>query len=988
MNHDFRRIKPNIMRNITFYFSVLFLTLSFITIGQSAFKSKKDKLGRTYQYVENDPLNARIYTLENGLKVYLTVYKNEPRIQTYVAVRAGSKNDPADHTGLAHYLEHILFKGTSKIGTHNWTAEKPLLEEIERLYNVYGATTDTSERTKIYKQIDSVSGVAATYAIANEYDKMLSNIGAQGTNAYTWFEQTVYVNDIPSNEIEKWSQIEGERFGEVVPRLFHTELEAVYEEKNRGLDSDNRKAWEAMFDGMFQKHQYGTQTTIGTIDHLKSPSITAIKAYFKKHYIANNMAVCLSGDFDPAEAAKLIAANFSKLPKGKVENFVVAKESPITAPVIKEVKGPDAESVSIGFRLPGRDTEDALLMELMSMVLSNSQAGLIDINLNQKQAVLGAYAFPLRLRDYSTLILGGRAKEGQSLDQTRDLLLTQVELIKKGQFDDWLLPAIINDYKLSQTIEYESNKNRADAFVQSFIYHTPWDKYVGEIERLEKFTKADIVSFANKYFNDNYVIVYKRTGEDKVTKVPKPAITPVTVNREQQSDFYQKTFAQASQEIKPVFLDFEKDIVKGTLANNIELLYNQNVENDLFELFYVFDIGTDHNPQLGIAIQYLNYIGSDKLSAEEIKKEFYKIGCNFSVHSASDQVYVSLNGLNENFEAALKLFEEFLASPKADPEALKELIGRTLKSREDAKLDKRTILTKGLVSYAKYGPKSQFTNILVKEDFDKITGKDLTVLIKDIYNYDHRVLYYGPLTTNDLTKTLDKHHQTPTTKKPTPAKTTYPELPISENHVYFVDYDMVQSEVIFLSKSKQYDPLLVPSAQLFNEYFGGNMGSIVFQEMRESKALAYAVRSYYSVAGKKEESNYVVSYIGTQADKLQEAITGMHELLADMPESENSFANAKESIRSSMATQRITKSGQLFTYERAKKLGLDYDIRKSVYDYVQKATIEDVKRFHEEYVKGQKEAMLVIGSKDNVDLKLLSKYGKVTTLTLEEVFGY
>ena len=257
-----------------------------------------------YKTVPNDPLNARIYKLDNGLTVYMTVYKNAPRIQTYIAVGAGSKNDPKTATGLAHYLEHMVFKGTDRYGAKDYSQEEPLLNQIEMLYESYRQTTDTLIRKKIYHKIDSISGAAAKYAIANEYDKMLTSIGAQGTNAYTWMEQTVYVNDIPSNQIDKWLAIESERFRKPVMRLFHTELEAVYEEKNRGLDNDGIKAWEALFAGLWQKHPYGTQTTIGTIDHLKNPSLTEIKKFYNSWYVPNNMAICLSGDFDPDSLIK------------------------------------------------------------------------------------------------------------------------------------------------------------------------------------------------------------------------------------------------------------------------------------------------------------------------------------------------------------------------------------------------------------------------------------------------------------------------------------------------------------------------------------------------------------------------------------------------------------------------------------------------------------------------------------------------------------
>lgn len=142
------------------------------------------------------------------------------------------KNDPAETTGLAHYFEHLMFKGTNSYGTQNYEAEKPLLDQIEQQFEIYRKTTDEIQRKAIYHTIDSLSYEASKYAIPNEYDKLMAAIGASGTNAYTAYDQTVYVEDIPSNQIENWAKIQVDRFENNVIRGFHTELEAVYEEKN------------------------------------------------------------------------------------------------------------------------------------------------------------------------------------------------------------------------------------------------------------------------------------------------------------------------------------------------------------------------------------------------------------------------------------------------------------------------------------------------------------------------------------------------------------------------------------------------------------------------------------------------------------------------------------------------------------------------------------------------------------------------------------
>jgi predicted Zn-dependent peptidase len=939
----------------------------------------------TYETAPDDPLNARIYTLENGLKVYLTDYEDAPRIQTYIAVRAGSKNDPADATGLAHYLEHMVFKGTTELGTANWQKEQEELAKIEALYEKYRGTSDEAMRKKIYHQIDSVSGVAATYAIANEYDKLLTAIGAKGTNAYTWVDQTVYTNDIPSNQMERWLELEADRFREMVPRLFHTELEAVYEEKNRSLDSDGRKVAEVINTELFPTHQYGTQTTIGTIEHLKNPSITAIKNYFDAYYVPNNMAIAMSGDIDFDKTIRLIDQYWGELQQQPVPAFTVAQEQPIQKPIVKEVLGPDAENVSIAFRTPGINTKDALVVQMISNLLYNGSAGLIDLNLNQQQKVLQSYAYDTPMKDYGSFRMTGMPREGQSLDQVRDLLLAQLSMIKKGEFDEELIQAVVNNDKINTMKAYEDNGNRADAFVTAFIYEMPWEKFVSRPSEFAQITKQDVVDVANKYFNDNYVLVYKRNGQDpNAQKVEKPAITPVEVNRDTQSEYYKTFLAKEVEPLQPVFIDYTKDITEVKLKNNIPLLYTHNKDNGLFQLYYILDMGTNNDQKLGMAVNYLKYLGTDKYMPEELQKEFFKLGTSFDVFSSGDQVYVSLTGLDENFEQGLNLFESVLANAKPNQQALNDMVAGVLKARQDAKLNKGVILQQAMVNFAKYGPKNPFNTLLSEKELKALKPQELVNIIKSIPTYEHRVLYYGPRETDNLVAALNTGHNVPATLKPVPAEKVYKEIDFKEPTVYWADYNMVQAEMLFLSKSVPYSKDIIPVVRLYNEYMGG----IVFQDLRESKALAYSTYSFYAPASKKERANYLQSYIGAQADKLSEAMAGMQALLTDMPLADANFQNAVASLQNSISTERITKSGILFDYERAKRLGLNYDIRQDVYQSANSMTFDQLKEFQQKYIKGQPQAILVIGSKDKLNFKELEKYGKVKQLSLKELFGY
>ena len=577
--------------------------------------------GYTYEHVTSDPMKTRIYTLDNGLKVYLSAYKDAPRAHVFIPVKAGGKNDPADNTGLAHYLEHMMFKGTDQFGSLNYTEERPLLDSIENMFNHYATLTDADERKAYYKLIDQTSNEAAKYAIPNEYDKLISAIGGKGLNAYTTEDRTVYTVDIPSNEIEKFLEIEGSRFRKIVNRLFNTELEAVYEEKNRSLDNDNWKAYETMYKLAFEKHPYGTQTVIGTIEHLKNPSITEIEKYFNKYYRPNNVAICISGDIDHTNTIKLIDKYFGSWESNpELTQPTKIREAPITSPKAAEVFGPDAENLTMAFRFGGTSDPEYAMVTLVDMLLNNSEAGLIDLNLKQQQKVLNAGSYVDNMNDYSLHAFYGTPKEGQTLDEVKELLLEQLELLKKGDFEDWLIDAVVTDLKKSEMEQLENNWSRANKMVMAFTNDIAWADYITFLDRLGKITKQEVIDFVNKNYNENYVVVYKRNGEDpNKQRVEKPEITKVPLNREVKSDFYVAISEKESPQIDPVFVDYQKDISRGNTTGGIEILAKKNEENGLFDLFFLLDIGSNNDPAMKVAVQYLEFLGTPELSAEELK---------------------------------------------------------------------------------------------------------------------------------------------------------------------------------------------------------------------------------------------------------------------------------------------------------------------------------------------------------------------------------
>lgn len=479
-----------------------------------------------------------------------------------------------------------MFKGTEKFGTQNYAAEKPLLDAIEQQFEVYRKTKDEAQRKAIYHTIDSLSYEASKYAIPNEYDKLMAAIGANGTNAYTGFDMTVYTEDIPSNQIENWAKIQADRFENNVIRGFHTELETVYEEKNMSLTRDPRKVYEAVLASLFPHHPYGTQTVLGTQEDLKNPSITNIKNYKKTWYVPNNIAICLSGDFDPDKMIVTIDKYFGHMkPNMNLPKLNLAKEEALTAPVVKEILGPDAENITLAWRFPGAASKEYETLQIVSQILYNDKAGLIDLNINQQQKALSAYCYPLDMADYSVLLMQGRPKQGQTLDEVKGLLLEEIKKLRAGDFDEKMLEANINNFKLGLMQQLEKNESRAQMFVNSFINGSNWADEVTALERMSKLTKSEIVAFANKYLNENNcAVIYKKRGQDpNEKKMSKPAITPIVMNRDAVSPFLKEIQESKVEPMSPVFLNFTTDL-KQLKAKTVFLYYTNKTQAMIFSI--------------------------------------------------------------------------------------------------------------------------------------------------------------------------------------------------------------------------------------------------------------------------------------------------------------------------------------------------------------------------------------------------------------------
>ena len=940
--------------------------------------------------VKGDAMQTRIYTLDNGLKVFMSVNKAQPRLQANIVVRTGSRNDPAETTGLAHYLEHLMFKGTQQFGTTDYAKEKPYLDEIERRYEHYRTLTDPTQRKNAYHEIDSVSQLAARYNIPNEYDKLMASIGSEGSNAYTSNDVTCYVENIPSNEIANWARIQADRFQNMTIRGFHTELEAVYEEKNISMGSDGSKEYAALWKLLAPTHPYGTQTTIGEQEHLKNPSIVNIKNYFHRYYVPNNVAIVLAGDFNPDAVIAIIDRYFgSWKPSKQLSRPEFEAQKTITSPRDTTVIGLDAENIMMGWRFKGANQLQNDTLDIVNRMLSNGKAGLLDININQPMKAMETDTYLDELHDYSMLLIEGVPLQNQKLDDLKALILAETTKLGRGEFSDDLLPAVLANKKLQFYKSLDSNQKRVSMMVDAFVNDKPWADVTQQIERQEKLTKQDIIDFARRHLRtDNYACVYKQMGTDTtLKKIEKPIITPIPANREFESKFLNEIRTAKTEPIQPVFVDFKKELTFSNTKSRLPLIYKKNTDDGIFDLVFRYDFGYTANKLYNTAFDYLDYIGTNDMTVSQIKQAFYKLACKYYAVMDQRTLSIYLTGLNENMPQALQLLEKIMHQAKADKASWSRYCDMVEKARNDAKTDQKANFN-ALWDYAIYGKYNPTRDKTPVKDLRAMNPQQLVDMLAQLGKMQHTVLYYGASDLKQLDKLLTKEHPTPAKWAPMPVNKPYKPQLTAQNEVLIAPYD---AKNIYLrqynNEGKTWSLAKAPVETLFNQYFGGGMNTVVFQELRETRALAYNAYAMYKRPEYKDDSESFFTHIISQNDKMGDCIKVFNEIVDSMPQNEAAFDLAKQSLTKSIQSERTTKFNIFQRYLFLKQLGLDHDYMQDIYAALPKLTLQDIVSFARQNIAHKPYRYAVLGNEKNLDMKVLEKIAPVKRLTTEDIFG-
>lgn len=962
-------------------------------------RTETDKDGARYECFDGDPFSSRVYTLDNGMKVFLSRNSREPRIQAYVAVRAGSADDPARSTGLAHYFEHMMFKGNEEIASLNWEKEKPLLDEIEELFERRRASSDSKEREDLYKRIDALSLEASQYS-NDEYWQLVRGLGADGTNAWTSYDETVYVSDIPRNQLEKFLYLESVRFSSIALRRFHTELEAVYEEYNRSRNSDSSRAWDALMRLTFQEHPY-RRPILGDPKDLKAPSMRDIRRFFQEHYRPDNMALVLSGDLDYEETMRLVRKYFNTMrpysgeSSSSDERSQAAAREPVQNSVRSaDVVGPNAEKLLIAYRFEPT-LENEMMLDMAGSVLQNGKCGLFDLDLLLPQKVLSADAGTLPLRDALLFCISAAPAPGQTLEQLRDAILAELEKLKNGEFDPELPKAVVNNARMSLISISEDRGNAGRAMLDSFIRGVALSDQLRMLDEQEKLSAADIAAFARKNFRDNYSIVCKRTGEPTdLAPQEKPPITPVSVAPGFSQFAHRFVSLPSPPEADPVFPDFARDLHKESIRPGLDFYAMKNDWNERFTLKYEFPAGTLNEKELALALSWMSLLGTDRYSPEELKAKWYSLASSMGTFSDVDRCGFVLTGLQRNFDESLELFHHAIRHVKADAESFRALKGTIAKSRADRRKSASALLG-AATAFVLYGPENYSTDILSSAEIDALNPEDLAARIRALLDYEHDVVYYGPAEPSHVRARVFAKGALPdrmkTFSKPdyfkirpfAPEDSRDAEKAPSNIGVWMLDYPGAQAQIRIVRPDSVYARKPFVFAAVYNML----ENTVFMQELREREALAYAVGTAYQNPTISPD-NYSLSMgaIGAQHDKAERAIDAMLGLLNKPMAPRHYFDNAKVRILSAARTTRFQKEDYYDLLRSMEKAGLDRTETQILLEGIGSYDLEQFQKDCAERVAKKPGAIIVVCDFSKAPPEHFKKYGPVRILTPDDVF--
>ena len=936
-----------------------------------------------------EKLKVETFYLSNGLKVIMCESHDQPKIYGSVVVHAGSKNEDPAATGVAHYFEHIMFKGTDRIGTTDWEAEKPYLDSISDLYDQIQATQDAERRHQLQLEINRLNIEASKYAIPNETDAILQQMGCTGLNAGTSYDYTVYYNTLPSNQLENWMEVYAERFRNPVYRLFQGELEAVYEERNIANNEQMYTFIRNLFTESFGDHPY-SRDVIGLDEHLKNPQPSAMKRFYDKYYVASNMTLILVGDFNTAEAKKMAERYFSIWPKGEPAKQPTYNLPKFDSRVVKNVK---QTPIKIGLIvLPGvkENDPDKLPLDVMSSIISGGNGRLDELATEGKILVTQLMTFALQ--DAGTnVILYAPKLVGQKFEAAEDLIWAAIDSVKEGRFSDKLLESIKMNDLISRKRMLESYSGIADLLQSLELSGSNYEEWQRDNERLMNITREDIMKVAAKYYDRNRcTIVRSSMGFPKKGETIKPDWDHLEAqNQGEKTEFAQHIAERQVKDIKPQVLNYKEIVQTVPVSKNCTLYASKNPKNDLFSLNIYYHYGSFDDHNIDQAMTYFSNIGAGDMTPEQYRIEMDCLGGSFYLSSGSDYSYLTISGPEENMEKILDLAMLKLNNPRHDPQQIKNLVEQLEASKKDDKNNAST-WTSALYEYVLYGDSSDYINHATIKEIKKMKGEELVKLIDNIFLRDGYVTYVGNADPKHVASLLRDNNLVRDDVTVMHKRVRQPRK-IDENAVFYCsNKKFLKSDIDFFISGGNFDYEKDRAAcSMFNEYMSGSMAGVFFQEIREMRSLAYSTYGYFTYDRFNRTPAHYYGFVGTQCDKSLDAIGAMRQLMVSFPEREEKFRNSMEyliSVRNSnYLTFRSFPGNYRYLVEEEK---IDHDQRQEITKEISQLSYGDLKAFHHKYIEGRPVVIFISGNAKKIDLAELAKYGKVTEVKYKQMIRF
>lgn len=935
-------------------------------------------------------LKVKEYRLENGLTVWLNEDHSQPKVFGAVVVKAGAKDCP--DTGIAHYFEHMMFKGTDRIGTLDYESEKVLLDSIAMKYDELAMTEDTAARARLQKEINELSIRSSEYVIPNEFNRLINRFGGSGLNAATSYDATIYFNTFSPQYMVQWAEINSERLINPVFRLFQSELETVYEEKNMYGDFIGGQVMDTLMARYFGPHPYA-YPIIGSTKNLKNPRLTEMHKFFEDYYVASNMALILSGDFDAQQVMPILEKAFSRIRSGNAPKQEKVMLPPFNGRETMKVKFPIPfiKAMGLGFRGVSANHEDQVALNIAVNLLNNANGtGYLD-KLMVEHKLMGALAINESMNEAGILAVAIMPKLLiQSYSSAEKMVWDEINRVKNGDFSD----EMFNSLKLEQKRQYASSleniDSRATIMMNLFSQGKSWNDYLNEVARIESITKEDVVRVAQKYFSNNYLCVTKSTGKYPKDNLPKPAFSPVVPRNADASSSYAKQLEKIpEQQVAPRIIDFEKDVKTSKLTPLVTLYTTPNPLNDIFTLNISYGIGALEQPELMQLTNYLQLLGTESLSFEQFRSRLQSIGSTLAFDVTPDAFVMKVTGFDNHIDETMELVGDFIRHAKADDKKLRQIV-------DDAKVSEKAFFKSGdnvasaLLEQVKYGDQSRYLRKLSLSQIKKLKGKDMLAIYDKVRSVQCDLHYCGTLPVEKVIGTIRQHLPL---ERTTVASNSpyYRELKQYDRPtVFFIDMpDMAQSIVYGYVKGDPVDDKASRHAsQLFSVYFGGDMSSLMFQEIREFRSFAYRTSGRYQLPNHahKGTAGSFTAMLSTQSDKTLDALGVLDSLIREMPLKPERMEAVKQTLVNRINNDYPPFRNLSEKVASARMEGFDRDPAEEFLRDIATMDMQDISRFYQEQISGRPVIYVITGNRKHIDMKKLAEYGTIIKVKKKGIY--